>query len=83
MKYKCLAISLLISLPAVSSAQTTPDAQCKSSVESTLAAIETLSKLKGSKQRLKDLSADDIKKTQQARGSCAAMQEINKRTLNS
>ena len=72
----CLA---LISTSAF--AQQTEE-QCRRNVEATISAIETTAQMKGGEQKLKDLSIADIRNIQKTKGSCAAMVEINKRTMN-
>jgi hypothetical protein len=81
MKRNFLIAACLILTSASASSQQTEE-QCTKNVEATISAIETIAQMKGEEQKLKDLSIKDIRAIQKAKGSCAAMVEINKRTMN-
>lgn len=77
----CLATCLL-AFAGGSFAQQQAEGQCKKNVEATISAIEMTAQMKGTEQKLKDLSVKEIRAIQTVKGSCAAQQEINKRTMN-
>lgn len=80
MKY-FFALICLISFAGATLAQQPSEEQCKKQVEASISAIEMTSQMKGTEQKLKDLSIKDIREIQKAKGSCAAHQEIAKRTM--
>jgi hypothetical protein len=55
------------------------DEECKRSVDATLQALDQHSKQSGNEERLRDLSAKDIRALQKSDGNCAALAQINKR----
>ena len=79
---RIFALISLASFAGATLAQQPNEEQCKKQVEASISAIEMTSQMKGTEQKLKDLSVTDIREIQKARGSCAAQQEINKRTMN-
>lgn len=78
-----IAIICLTSFAGSVLAQQSTEEQCKKSVEASISAAEMASQMNGAAPKIKDLSVNDIRQIQKARGSCAAQQEINKRTLGS
>lgn len=81
MKRNFYVTACLVLFAAPTLAQQTEE-QCRRNVEATISAIETTAQMKGGEQKLKDLSIADIRNIQKVKGSCAAMVEINKRTMN-
>lgn len=81
MKRSFYIIACLVLGSGSAFAQQTED-QCRQNVEATISAIEVVTRTKGEEQKLKDLSIADIRNIQNTKGSCAAMVEINKRTMN-
>jgi hypothetical protein len=72
----------LASFAGTTLAQQPNEEQCKKQVDASISAIEMTTQMKGAEQKLKDLSVKDIREIQKAKGSCAAQQEINKRTMS-
>lgn len=82
MKIQFIMLTALFIIPLSATAQQKSEEQCKKNVDTTISTIEFASKQKGIEQKLKDLSINDIRKIEKAKGSCIAMQEINKRTMD-
>ena len=79
---KLFALICLTSFGGATLAQQINEDQCKKQVEASISAIEMTSQMMGAEQRLKDLSVKGIREIQKTKGSCAAQQEINKRTMS-
>lgn len=79
MNLKSYIATSLFLLTGVAFAYQQPEEQCKKSVDTAISALETMSQQMGREQKLKDMSANDIRQIQRSKGSCAAMQVINKR----
>ena len=82
MKQQLSALTFLVAFSGAAFGQQQSEGVCKELVEASISAIESISKIKGVEQNLKDLSVKEIREIQQSRGSCAAYQEINKRTMS-
>lgn len=82
MKVKLVAVFCLLLASAPTFAQEQTEAQCAKQVDATVSAIDMVTKQTGTEKKLKDLSVSDIRNMQKAKGSCATMQEINKRTMS-
>ncbi len=81
MKIKLALILCAVMSSTAVFAQQQTEAQCTQMVQATIEAIETTGNLVGTEKKLKDLTISDIKEIQESKGSCAALQEINKRTV--
>ena len=81
MKTKLAIVCGLLLISTFTFAQEQTEEQCAKQVDASVAAIDSLSKQTGTEQKLKDLSVSDIRNIKKAKGSCATMQEINKRTM--
>ncbi|MEW5681211.1 MAG: hypothetical protein AB1780_02450 [Pseudomonadota bacterium] len=81
---KFISLLLVIGIFAASTeakSAETNEAVCAKQVAATIDAIEMVQQKTGEEGKLKDLTITDIKKLQAEKGSCAAMVEINKRTM--
>lgn len=85
MKIKlALILCALMSSTAVfaqQQAEEQTEAQCTQNVQATIEAIETTENMTGTEKKLQDMSITDIREIQKSKGSCVALQEINKRTV--
>ncbi len=70
----------MLSVPAFAEQTNDP---CTTTVDMTILALKQQSEKLGTEQKLHDLSIDEIKRIQSELGTCAAAQEINKRTMGS
>lgn len=77
---KLLLGTLVLASTSIFAADQTEE-QCAKNVDVSLLAVEQVSRQTGVEQKLKDLSAKDIRAMQQKIGSCETMREINKRTM--
>lgn len=82
MKLKTFLVAYLFFFASSSFAQQQTEEQCKKNIEETISAIEFMTQQKGTEQKIKDLSVNDIREIQKAKGSCAAQIAINNRTMN-
>jgi hypothetical protein len=80
MKYS-LSVLLFTSLILANSASAQTEEQCKKSAQVSIEAIELIEKQTGVEQKIQGLSIKEIRSIEEKNGSCAAMQEINKRTM--
>ena len=58
------------------------DGQCRKQVDETVQQLDLHTRQSGTEQKLRDLTADAIRKIQQDAGDCAALREINKRRMH-
>lgn len=80
MKYS-LSFFLFTSLIFANFASAQSEEQCKKNVQASIKAIELVEQQTGIEQKIKDLTIKEIREIEEENGSCAAMREINKRTM--